>query len=86
MNRQSRTLPISESNLTVYNFIVDYIQQNDGIRPIMDDIRQGCGIASKSNVAYHLERLERLGYIRHKFPETKRPLTSCMVVKGMHYT
>lgn len=45
-------------------FICQFKQEHAGIPPTIRDIRDGCAISSTSNVIYHLDRLERDGYIR----------------------
>ena len=46
--------------------ILDYIGQyrdENNMSPSVRDIREACEISSNSVVAYHLNNLERLGYI-----------------------
>jgi SOS-response transcriptional repressor LexA len=49
------------------NAILAYIQkmiEDQGIAPTIDEIKTGCGLSTKSLVAYHLKLLERNGRIK----------------------
>lgn len=47
----------------IFDYIVDFKRQNDGIPPTMRQIGQFAGIDSTSHVSWYLHRLERDGKI-----------------------
>ena len=55
---------MTDSNKTLYEYIVQYKRDHDGLSPTYEQIMQNCGIASKSTVGYKLRRLEDDGLIR----------------------
>lgn len=58
---------------TILNFIARYIDEQ-GFAPSIADILRGCRISSPSIVQYHLDVLEKEGYIRRR-PETYRSIS-----------
>lgn len=56
----------------VYQFISDYSSAHH-YPPTYEEIRAGCGLASKSGVAYHIKALERSGELS-RTPHTARAL------------
>lgn len=57
--------PLTEYQNDTLNFIQRFIQ-NFGYAPSYEEMRIGLGYATKSAVAYHVNGLERAGYIRRK--------------------
>lgn len=57
----------------ILDFITRYINEQ-GFAPAIADIVKGCGISSPSIVQYHLDILEKEGYIRRR-PETSRSIS-----------
>lgn len=49
----------------VYNFIIDYIQ-NNGYSPSIKEISIGTNLSSTATVCYHLEKLKMMGKIDMK--------------------
>ena len=47
----------------VYEFIVQYKEQNDGLSPTVDDITETCGFSSKSITYHHLRMLCKAGLL-----------------------
>lgn len=47
----------------VYNFIVAYKMANDGATPTLQEIADGVGLSSKSNVLLHMQTLHEQGRI-----------------------
>ena len=56
---------LQETSDRVFNFIVDYIDQN-GYAPSVRDICEGVGIRSTSTVHAHLKRLEQDGRLSYE--------------------
>ena len=56
---------LSEKQKTIFNFIIDYFNEN-GISPTIEDVKVGCEISSKSVVSYNLEILENKGFLDRK--------------------
>jgi len=54
---------ISRRRLEILNFIRDFMRAHD-YAPTVRDIVKGCRISTSSVVQYHLNRLEKEGYIR----------------------
>lgn len=52
-----------DSDQKVYNFIVNFKTENDGIAPTMREIADNVGISSTSVVNTILERLQDKGFI-----------------------
>jgi len=63
---------IPKSRLRILNFIRNFLQER-GYAPTVRDIAKGCGISTSSVVQYHLNRLEKGGYI-HRDPEVFRSI------------
>ena len=56
--------PCKEARLKrIYQFIVEFKKQNDGLSPSMREIGQQLGVESTSLVSYYLKELEREGMI-----------------------
>lgn len=55
---------LSQRQQAILRFLYDYSQIN-GFFPTIREICQETGIASTSVVAYNLDKLVRLGYLRH---------------------
>ena len=53
---------LSPPQFDIMAYIISYMRSN-GYAPTMREICDGCGISSTSVVSYHLERIERKGYI-----------------------
>lgn len=58
---------------TILDFIARYIDEQ-GFAPSVADIVKGCGISSPSIAQYHLDILEKEGYIRRR-PDTSRSIS-----------
>ena len=56
---------LSEKQLSILNFIKDYVSDN-GISPTIEDVKIGCQLSSKSVVSYNLNILEKNGYLDRK--------------------
>ena len=56
---------LSEKQLSILNFIKDYVSDN-GISPTIEDVKIGCQLSSKSVVSYNLNILEKNGYMDRK--------------------
>ena len=54
---------IPKSRLRILNFIRSFLRQR-GYTPTVRDIAKGCNISTSSVVQYHLNMLEREGYIQ----------------------
>jgi len=65
---------------TILDFITHYIDEQ-GFAPSIADIVKGCGISSPSIVQYHLDVLEKEGYIRRR-PETYRSISLRQRLRG----
>ena len=52
------------SNIDIYNFIVKYKAENDGLSPSLREIRQGVNISTLSIVSGRLIELRDQGYIK----------------------
>jgi SOS-response transcriptional repressor LexA len=60
----SPQIQLHPTTARVYRFIIRYKQANGGASPSIQEICQGVGIASKSTVKYHLDRLAASGRIK----------------------
>ena len=56
---------LSEKQLSILNFVQDYVSDN-GISPTIEDVKNGCNLSSKSVVSYNLNILEKYGYLDRK--------------------
>jgi len=56
---------LSERQISIYNFICEYLDDH-GISPTIDDVKNGCKISSKSVVSYNLDILEKKGFLDRK--------------------
>ena len=54
---------LPKTRLRILNFVRTFLQER-GYAPTVRDIVRGCGISTSSVVQYHLNRLEKEGYIR----------------------
>jgi DNA-binding MarR family transcriptional regulator len=54
----------------VFSFVVRYKEENDGVAPSYEEIVDACFI-SKSVVNYHLQQLEKKGFITR--PDGRSP-------------
>lgn len=54
---------ISSTRLRILNFI-RYFLEDKGYAPTVRDIMKGCNISTPSVVQYHLNKLEKEGYIQ----------------------
>jgi repressor LexA len=63
---------LSPRRKQILDFIASFIQEKD-YAPAVRDITKGCGISSSSVTQYHLNVLEREGYI-HRDPEVSRSI------------
>jgi len=59
-----QTLTITPLRQRVYDFIIKYKVDHDGVSPSVSEIGQACGISSTSITRYTLDCLERLGLIK----------------------
>ena len=50
----------------VYEFVVQYKTDHDGISPNLREITDGVGLASDSTSAHHIRALRRAGLIKSK--------------------
>ena len=64
---------MSESTVSVFHFIRQYLAEHKGVSPSQREIAQGCFI-SQSTVGHHLELLEVQGWI-HRVPGVSRSIS-----------
>lgn len=55
-----------------FDFIKQYIEENEGIAPSYDEIRNALGLASKSGVARLVYALEEMGLIKRHGQRARR--------------
>ncbi len=67
------SIKLTKKQTLVYNFISDFIKENDGRAPSYRDICAGLGLSSVSAVAEHVDNLVKLGALR-KIPGEARSL------------
>lgn len=67
------SIKLTKKQTLVYNFISDFIKENDGRSPSYRDICAGLGLSSVSAVAEHVDNLVKLGALR-KIPGEARSL------------
>ena len=67
------SIKLTKKQTLVYNYIADFIKNNDGRSPSYRDICAGLGLSSVSAVAEHVENLVKLGALR-KIPGEARSL------------
>lgn len=80
---------IPKSRLRILNFIRTFFQQR-GYAPTVRDIVKGCNISTSSVVQYHLNMLEREGYIQRdpkvfrsiRLAESEQPVTRQVPLLG----
>lgn len=62
---------LPETAQTIYNYLVIYKAEHDGISPTVQEIMTGARLASISNIGNHLAMLERAHLIK-RLPGTSR--------------
>ena len=67
------SIKLTKKQTLVYDFIADFIKNNDGRSPSYRDICAGLGLSSVSAVAEHVDNLVKLGALR-KIPGEARSL------------
>jgi len=67
------SIKLTKKQTLVYNYISDFIKDNDGRAPSYRDICAGLGLSSVSAVAEHVDNLVKLGALR-KIPGEARSL------------
>ena len=67
------SIKLTKKQTLVYNYISDFIKNNDGRAPSYRDICAGIGLSSVSAVAEHVDNLVKLGALR-KIPGEARSL------------
>jgi SOS-response transcriptional repressor LexA len=73
-----RPLTFTPRRQQVYDFIVAFKQDHDGVAPSVAEIRKACGISSNSVVIDSLNGLERLGMIECDYGSGRsRMITVC---------
>lgn len=63
MSDQKALYVVTPNGVEVYRFVVAYKQDNDGNSPSYEEIKDGCGLGSKSTVGTILDGLEDEGLI-----------------------
>jgi SOS-response transcriptional repressor LexA len=58
---------LSLKQQAIYHFIQNCLYER-GLPPTVREIGQALGITSTGNVQYHLEQLEKMGYIKREEP------------------
>lgn len=61
---QQTSSQVSAMTTVIFDFIVDFKRQNDGLSPTIQQIGDYVGIDSKSHVHWYLRRLESDGKIQ----------------------
>lgn len=64
MKKRGRKISCTERSQHVYDFIVRYKTENDGISPSFREIMENCNISSMSLVKYHINKLADAGLIK----------------------
>ena len=67
------SIKLTKKQALVYDFIADFIKNNDGRSPSYRDICTGIGLSSVSAVAEHIDNLVKIGALR-KVPGEARSL------------
>lgn len=67
------SIKLTKKQTLVYNYIADFIKNNDGRSPSYRDICAGIGLSSVSAVAEHVDNLVKIGALR-KIPGEARSL------------
>lgn len=67
------SIKLTKKQTLVYNYISDFIKENDGRSPSYRDICAGIGLSSVSAVAEHVDNLVKIGALR-KIPGEARSL------------
>ena len=65
MLEKTKMSPLSPRQKQILDFITAFIEEK-GYAPSVRDVTRGCGISSSSLAQYHLNVLEREGYIRRE--------------------
>jgi|TARA_R100000479_G_C6295982_1_gene168376 repressor LexA len=55
--------PLTKVQKKYFDFIAKFIKENN-ICPSYEEIKQGCGVGSKSTVSFNINALERRGWIK----------------------
>jgi SOS-response transcriptional repressor LexA len=58
---------MSDQRNLVFQFIVRFKAENDGVSPSMREIEEACGLSSLSHVNYYLQRLVRMKKIEIRY-------------------
>lgn len=64
---------LTQAQAELLAFIKRYLDENDGVSPSFDDMREGIGLASKSGVARLVDALVERGFLR-RLPNRARAL------------
>lgn len=56
--------PVQNDPTIVLNYIIQYKENHDGLSPSIQNICDGCGMASPASVVYVIAKLERQGFIK----------------------
>lgn len=67
------SIKLTKKQTLVYDFIAEFIKNNDGKSPSYRDICTGIGLSSVSAVAEHIDNLVKIGALR-KVPGEARSL------------
>ena len=67
-----KPLTLTPRSRNVYDFIVAFKQDNDGVSPSVSEIGAACDINSTSVTRYHLDCLVRLGMIECEYAGKSR--------------
>jgi SOS-response transcriptional repressor LexA len=77
-----RALTFTLTHHNVYQFIVAFKRDHDGVSPSISEIQKDCGLSSTSVVRSYLQELERLGMIVCKYSQGKSLSRMIQVVGG----
>lgn len=61
--QQSKKFNLTPMQRKVFDFIVKYMNEHEGIAPKYEDIQKGLNIKAKSNVSRHVQNLKARGWI-----------------------
>lgn len=71
------------THFSIYEFIIAFKQNHDGISPSVSEIGEACGISSKSEVRRHLNSLVLFGMIEIDYGKGKSRMIS---IPGARWT
>lgn len=54
---------LSSESIRVFDFIIAFKKENDGVAPALAEIRDACGISSKSVAKTRVAELENAGFV-----------------------